>query len=582
MAIISFRDLTYSPVRPPLFDQVEFHLEAGERVCIFGRNGSGKSTLLRLVSGEIEPDEGRIFRQPGIRIERLPQEVPPGSTGTVREVVGSKLPADVERHAVDVVCSRLGLEPDVSVEGLSGGLARRVLLARTLVGDPDLVLLDEPTNHLDVDAIVNLEDQLVPYPGTILFVTHDRRFLQRVATRIVEIDRGGLRSYPGSYSEYRKHREKELEVEVREAAEFDKKLAREEAWIRQGIQGRRTRNEGRVRALEAMRRERGARRERSGPVRARAQEGGRSGVLVLEAKDVWFGFPGKTVLEGLSTTILRGDRVGVVGPNGSGKTTLLRVLLGDLSADRGTVRRGTNLKVCYFDQLRESLDEDASVVDNVGGGNETVTIDGRERHLMGYLQDFLFSAERARIPVRRLSGGERNRVLFARLFTRPSNVLVLDEPTNDLDVETLELLEDILVDYSGTLLLITHDREFLENVVTSTLVLDGKGRVIEHAGGDPACSPAVREKKKVSPLKPPASKERKRRMTYREQKELEGIPERIEGLEAEQADLYVTLSDPAFYQSEGDRIAGVRARASEVEEALTAAYARWEQLDRLS
>ncbi len=581
MGTVSFQGVTWAPVRPALLDRVDFQLEPGERVCLFGRNGSGKSTLLRLVAGELEPDEGRIVREPGLRVGSLPQEVPSGTVGRVRDVVGSGLDPVEGAGRVEEMLSRLGLDPDARIENLSGGLARRVLQGRALAGDPDLLLLDEPTNHLDVEAIRGMEDLLLRYPGTILFVTHDRRFLRRLATRVLELDRGRATSYPGSYAAYREAKARELEVEARQSAGADKKLAQEEAWLRQGIKARRNRNESRVRALEALREERRARRDVPGRARAIAQEAARSGVLVLEAKDVSFSYGARPVLVDVSTTILRGDRVGIVGPNGSGKTTLVRVLLGQLEPTSGTIRRGTNLQPTYFDQLREVLDEERSVAENVGQGSHTVTIDGRSRHLSGYLEDFLFSPDRSRMLVRSLSGGERNRLLLARLFTRPSNVLVLDEPTNDLDVETLEMLEEVLAGYSGTVLLISHDREFLDQVVTSTLVLEADGRVTEHVGGCPEPKPVEKPKKESKATAPSAAPPPpdRRRLTHKEKKELEALPGRIEALEADQARLCQEMSDPTFYRKDGEAIARTRARATEIDAELAAAYARWEELE---
>ncbi|MGA2619969.1 MAG: ATP-binding cassette domain-containing protein, partial [Thermoguttaceae bacterium] len=507
MPLIALADVNLGFRGPPLLEQANLTIEPGERVCLLGRNGTGKTTLLRLLQGVLEPDRGAVIRQQGLRTAMLPQEVPRDLHGSVFDEVARGLGPKAERlaeyhrlagrlategspelhaalgriqHALEIdggwrlhqevqaVVSRMGLQPDTEVATLSAGLKRRVLLAKALVGNPDILLLDEPTNHLDIDSIGWLEDFLLRFGGSLLFVTHDRAVLRKVATRILELDRGRLTSWSCDYATYLKRKEALREAEARQNAEFDKKLAREEVWIRTGIQARRTRNEGRVRALEALRAVRRARRERPGDVKMEIQEAERSGRLVIEAKHLQFSYGPRTIVGDLSTMVMRGDRVGVMGPNGSGKTTLLRLLLGDLPPAAGTVRHGTNLEIAYFDQLHAQLDDAKSVRENVRDGSDAVTINGRTRHIIGYLEDFLFTPEQAAAPVARLSGGERNRLLLARLFTKPSNVMVLDEPTNDLDLETLELLEDLLSEYPGTLLLVSHDREFLNNVVSST------------------------------------------------------------------------------------------------------------------
>jgi ATP-binding cassette subfamily F protein uup len=522
MALLGLRDVGIAFGGPPLLDGANLVIERGERVCLLGRNGAGKSTLMQLFNNAIKPDRGEVIRQAGITVTRLEQEVPGDLVGTTFDVVAAGLgevgtllaryhdashrvgAADAEatlreldrlHHALDAtggwqletrvetVLSHLGLEADVPFAHLSGGRKRQTLLARALVSQPDVLLLDEPTNHLDIDAIEWMEKFLIGRGTTLLFVTHDRAFLRRLATRIVELDRGRLVDWGADYDTYLDRKAAALAAEEREWAEFDKKLAREEAWIRTGIKARRTRNEGRVRALETLRLERSARRERGGTVRLQAQEAERSGRLVVEARGVGFAHGERDIVRNLTTTIMRGDRIGLIGPNGSGKTTLLRLLLGELAPDAGTIRTGTGLEIVYFDQLREQLDSNRTVADSIADGNDWVEIGGRRKHVLGYLQDFLFPPERARTPVRALSGGERNRLLLARLFTRSFNVLALDEPTNDLDVETLELLEDLLLDFSGTLLLVSHDRAFLDNVVTSTLVMEGDGRVGEYVGG---------------------------------------------------------------------------------------------------
>ena len=485
---MSLRDVSLSFGGPKLLDRVNLQIERGDRLCLLGRNGEGKSSLLKLLVGEVAPDDGQVLRQQGLRVARLPQEVPTDRAGSVADEVAEGLaepdhPSPVHDHRVDAVLSRMGLEADAHFADLSSGKKRRVLLARSLVSEPDILLLDEPTNHLDIDAIRWLEDFLIRYGGTLVFVTHDRVFLERLATRIIELDRGNLGDWACDYPTFLKRREDQLAAEARQNALFDKKLAQEEVWIRKGIQARRTRNEGRVRALKALREARTKRRERQGTARVQVQEAERSGTLVIEAKGVSFGYGDRPVIRDLTTTILRGDKIGIVGPNGSGKTTLLRLLLGGLAPGKGTVRHGTNLEVAYFDQLKATLDDEKTVQENVSDGYDTIPINGQPRHVLGYLQDFLFAPDRARGLVKFLSGGERTRLLLARLFTKPSNVLVMDEPTNDLDVETLELLEGLVVDYPGTVLLVSHDRAFLNNVATGTLAVEADGAVKEYDGG---------------------------------------------------------------------------------------------------
>ena len=541
------------------------------------------------------------MRQQGLRIAMLPQEVPQGLQGMVSDIVAGGLVNDsafAAQHAslddaerrkhqqVEKTLSLMKLDPRAPFETLSAGLKRRVVLARGLVCDPDVLLLDEPTNHLDIEAISWLEEFLLRHGGTLLFVTHDRMFLQRLATRIVELDRGELIDWSCDYVAFQKRKAAALEAEAGQWAEFDKKLAREEVWVRQGVKARRTRNEGRVRELEKLREARRARREREGLVRMRVQEARRSGKLVIEAEGVSCGYGSELpVIRDFSTLIMRGDKVGIIGPNGSGKTTLLRLLLGELPPRQGGVRHGVHLQVAYFDQLRAQLDEDKSVLDNLSDGSDTILFNGRPRHLMGYLQDFLFSPERARSPVRILSGGERNRLLLARLFAKPSNLLIMDEPTNDLDTETLELLEELLLDYPGTLLLVSHDRAFLNNVVTSTLVFEGEGRVGEYVGGyddwlrqRPPASPEKAEKTAARSEKPRPVRERRPTLSFKEQRELEALPPLIESLEAEQAELVQTLSDPSFYRQGGAGVAGAKARLESLAQELEEAYQRWETL----
>ena len=591
----------------PLLDEASLQIDSRERVCVIGRNGTGKSTLLRIISGESEPDEGAVWRQPGLRVARLEQDVPLSANRSVFEVVAEghthHLEADDEwlrEHHVDLVLSRLELPPDAIVDTLSGGWRRRVLLARALVGQPDLLLLDEPTNHLDIEAITWLEDFLADYAGAVMFVTHDRAFLQRLATRIVELDRGHLTSWPGNYATYLRRKDEALANEATLQDKFDKKLAEEEVWVRQGIKARRTRNEGRVKALEAMRAERAARREQMGNVRLQVEQAEQSGKLVIEAKHVSKAYDAKQVVTDFSARIMRGDRIGLVGPNGAGKTTLLRMLLGELAPDEGEIRRGANVQIAYYDQQREQLDPERTVFDTVGEGNDTVTANGRTRHVHAYLRDFLFSNERARSPVKALSGGERNRLLLARLFTRPANLLVLDEPTNDLDLETLELLEEELVEWPGTLLLVSHDRAFLDNVVTSTFVFEGDGRVREYVGG---YEDWVRQKKaeirstksEVRSLKTEDTKSTKsevrstttvavaavakKKLSFKEQRELDALPARIEALESEQRALAAKIAGPEFYKESAEGIKTSLARVDGVARELATVFERWHALE---
>jgi ATP-binding cassette subfamily F protein uup len=627
VALISLRNITLAFGGPPLFDGINLQIEPGDRLCLMGRNGSGKSTLLRLIGGELTPESGEIQRQQGLKVAQVAQDVPLGLVGTVFDVVASgmgnaatllaeyhhvahrlshdgseALLARLEElqhrleesggwslnQEVERVLNRLSLDADAEFGSLSGGTKRRTLLARALISSPDILILDEPTNHLDIDTILWLEEFLAKSVKTVLFVTHDRAFARRLANRVAEIDRGRLYAFSCGYDEFVERREALLEAEITRQALFDKKLAQEEVWVRQGIKARRTRNEGRVRALKKLREEYRQRQTRQGTARIQLQEADRSGALVAEAENVSFSYGSRTIIRNLSTTIMRGDRIGIIGPNGSGKTTLLRLLLGELQPQQGEIKLGTRREVIYFDQLREQLDLDKSVQENVGEGNDTVTINGSPRHIIGYLQDFLFSPERARSPVSILSGGERNRLLLAKLFTKPSNILVMDEPTNDLDAETLDLLEDLLAGYSGTLLLVSHDREFLNNVVSSTLVLGGDGTVGEFVGGyddwlQQAASgvPAAQPVERSTPERGRPQKERARKLSFKEERELETLPGQIAGLEEEEAGLLARLSDPDFYKSAGTEVAGINARLAAIEQGLEAAYRRWDELEDL-
>jgi len=634
MPLLSFHNVSTAFGHHPLLEQVSFGVEAGERVCLIGRNGSGKSTLLKIAAGLIAPDAGEVRREVSTRIAYLPQEPELDEAGTVFENVAGGLgelrqvivdyhqlvqllndpqtaaSADLDRmhelqeqlerrHGwqaqtrVEQVLSRLDLPADVPVVQLSGGWKRRVTLGRALVMEPDVLLLDEPTNHLDIEAIQWLEDMVAEYRGALLFVTHDRQFLTRLATRIIELDRGRLSEYPGDYANFQTRKAEQLATEATHNALFDKRLAEEERWIRKGIQARRTRNEGRVRALHALRSKHAERRNVQGKARLALDSGEKSGKLVLEAKNLSFAYQGKIIVRDLDLRVMRGDRIGLIGPNGVGKTTLLRLLLGQLPPDSGTLRHGTNLQIAYFDQTRAQLDPEARVVDCVGEGKETVTIGTQTKHVMGYLQDFLFPPERARSPVKSLSGGERARLLLAQLFSRPANVLVMDEPTNDLDIETLELLEELLLDYPGTLFLVSHDRAFLDNVVTSCLAFEDSGRVKEYIGGysdwlrqrssKPAARAAASEKASVPAPKTAAKKMvAGKRLSYKDQRELEQLPARIVQLENEQTDVLARLADPELYKRDPAASKTLNARAKEIETALHDTYVRWERLEAQS
>jgi len=633
--LLNARELSLAFGAAPVLDRVSLSIEAGERIALLGRNGTGKSSLLKVLAGEIKPDDGAIGARDGLRVARLEQtmQVTPGQS--VRGVVSAgcgPVGALLERYTelggqladnadtalllelesiqqaieaadgwglsqrVDATLARFGLTPEADYDHLSGGLKRRALLARALVSAPDLLLLDEPTNHLDVEGIRQLEELLLGFSGAVLFITHDRAFLSRLATRILLLDRGLLTSYPGDYQRFLATRDRELEAEQQQQSLFDKQLAAEERWIRQGIKARRTRNEGRVRALEAMRRERAARRSQQGRADFSLQAAERSGKLVLEARGITKRLGARTLFEDLNLTVLRGDKIGLIGANGSGKTTLLQVLLKTLEPDRGQVRHGTRLDIAYFDQLRATLDESATVADNVTGGRDSVLVNGRERHIHSYLSDFLFTPAQVRGPISALSGGERNRLLLARLFTHSANLLVLDEPTNDLDLETLELLEELLIGFAGTVLLVSHDRAFLDQVVTSCLVFEGDGKVTETVGGytdamrqlsASAAARAAPSPQARSPQHPPTgagaapppAARGTSRLRFKEQRELAELPARIAALESTQQSLTAELSDPDLYRKAPERVAAASERLTEVEQALEAAMQRWQDLE---
>jgi len=597
MALLQLRQVTLRYTDFPLLDQVDLQIEPGERVCLVGRNGTGKTSIMRVIAGEEKPQEGEITKPPGVVITRLPQEVPDGITGSVYEVIhaGLRVGGTEEEWEADVrvedLMQEMSLPAEKEFQSLSGGLKRRVLLARALVGQPDVLMLDEPTNHLDLESILWLESFLLKVKPTLFFVTHDRAFLRKLSTRIVELDRGKLTSWACDYETYLERKTANLEAELKQWAAFDKKLAQEEAWLRQGVKARRTRNEGRVRALKALRAERGNRRERQGKAKLEIQEGVSSGQKVIEAKNISFLYGDQPIVNDFTATLWKGDKIGIIGPNGSGKTTLLKLLLDKLTPTKGEVKLGTQLQIVYLDQLRDQIDGEKSLGQNVAGNAETVTFQGRPVHIHTYLKDFLFPSDRIRMPAKMLSGGERNRLLLARLFLQPANVLVLDEPTNDLDAETLELLEELLVGYEGTLLLVSHDRAFLDNVVTSTFVFEGEGRINEYTGG---YEDWVRQRRELdrarnllsstSPVATPikaGKSEKGRKFLNREQKELDELPSKIEELELKQAELSERLADPLLYQGKDGAFQRVEKEFAELQQAIEKTMARWEELEAL-
>ena len=626
MPLLTLTDASLAYGHHALLDKVNLQIESGERICLVGRNGMGKSTLFRVISGQAQLDEGELWQQDTLKISYLEQEVPADQVESIFDVVAAGLgeigqlltdyhhallelsddAASIQQlsdiqHRIDVadgwnlnqkvetVLSRLNLDADKMLSDCSGGMRRRVMLARALVSEPDLLLLDEPTNHMDIAAITWLEDYLKTFNGSLMFITHDRTFLRNLATRMLELDRGKLTSFPLGYDDYLKKKEELLEIEERANAKFDKKLADEEAWIRKGIKARRTRNEGRVRALEAMRDQRAQRVAAQGRATLNVDAGELSGKLVSDLRKVSFNYPGHPIVTGLSTRIMRGDRVGIIGPNGSGKSTLLKLILGELAPQSGQVVMGTRLQIAYFDQHRSQLDPEKTVRENISPGSDYVSVQGRPRHVVGYLKQFLFPPQRVDSPVKSLSGGERNRLLLARLFTQPANMLILDEPTNDLDVDTLELLEDLLIEYDGTLLLVSHDRSFLDHVVTSTLVFEGEGEIHEYVGGyedwlrqrrqpspDQSAAPKISSRVKKSGN----NKEAKAtRLGYKEKRELEGLPDKIEKLEEQQQRLESLVSASDFYQSDKEQIKATLRELEVLHAELAAAYDRWEYLD---
>ncbi|HAU03051.1 MAG TPA: ABC transporter ATP-binding protein [Porticoccaceae bacterium] len=623
MPLVTLQDIYLSYGQPPLIDHINLVIEPGERVCLIGRNGAGKSTLLKILTGQVIADEGVYKKTTGVKIAQLEQSVPQDAKDSVFDVIAEGLGAEgklaaryhhlilqlgsnpsddvmrdleecqseLERvdgwdinQRVEAIVTKMDLDPDVDIASLSGGYKRRVLLARALVCNPDLLLLDEPTNHLDIDAIQWVEQFLLKWEGALLFISHDRRFMDNLATRFIEIDRGKLAEFNCNYSTYIERKKEMLETEDKHNALFDKRLSQEEVWIRQGIKARRTRNEGRVRALEALRREYADRRKQVGTAKMDIQQAEKSGKIVAEAQDISFSFDnGKAVVDNFSTLIQRGDKVGLIGRNGVGKTTLLKLLLGDLAAQKGTIKTGTNLNIAYFDQYRSALDETKTVQDNVSGGRDMLDIGGKSRHVISYLQDFLFSPDRCRQPVSALSGGERNRLLLAKLFTRPSNVLVLDEPTNDLDIDTLDLLEELLIDYKGTILLVSHDRAFLNNVVTSTLVFEGDAVINQYIGGYDDWlrqRKAETSSKQAAPEKAPSKPEvQAKKRSYKDQRELDLLPAEIESLEIQIGEISEQMNNPEFYQAERALTAALFRSLTALQTKLNQCYKRWEQLE---
>jgi len=630
MSLIRLRNINVSFGGPVILENVSMSIDAGERLCLLGRNGTGKSTLLKVFSGEVKAESGDLESKQNLKLAVLDQEPRGNLEGSIFDVVAmglgenakylqdyhhalhnfsennnDKTIAELQRaqdqvdmhnawqlnQQVEEVLSRMKLDGDADYGSLSGGMKRRVLLAKALVIKPDILLLDEPTNHLDLNAIQWLEEQLLNYKGALMFITHDRSFMRKLSTRIIELDRGNLTSYPGDYDTYLRRKAEALHAEEVSNAHFDKRLAQEEVWIRQGIKARRTRNEGRVRALEKMRSERSQRRQQVGKVSMASSQAERSGKLVVEAENVNFDYEDKPLIHNLNTTILRGDKIGVIGPNGAGKTTLLRLLLGDLKPDSGKIQIGTKQEVAYFDQFRAQLDDNASVIDNLSQGREFIEINGSRKHVIGYLQDFLFAPERARSPVSMLSGGERNRLLLAKLFSKPSNMLVLDEPTNDLDIETLELLEELVMEYSGTVLVVSHDREFVNNVVTSTLVFEGGAQVNEYVGGyDDWLKQSAVMTQAGAQLKKQTDADKKKaasvdtnnkvkKLSYKDQRELDSLPAQIERFEKESQSIQDVMADEAFYKQDKDKIKQVQQQLSEIQEKLSHCYNRWEELE---
>lgn len=599
MALLHLRNIHLENGDNRLFDGIDLQIEAGERLCLVGRNGTGKSTLMKLLCREVQADDGEIIHSPDLKIARLQQDVPHGSNASVFEIVAAGFGQQAieeewqTQWQIEAILSRLQLKGEQAFDDLSGGWKRRALLARALVSNPDILLLDEPTNHLDIPAIEWLENFLLNYKATLLFVSHDRAFVRKLATRIIELDRGRLSSWTGNFDKYQENKQAALEAEAQQSALFDKRLAEEEVWIRQGIKARRTRNEGRVRRLEAMREEFRQRRNLQGKVQAQIGQAEASGKLVLEANQLSYGFDGQPLIKNFSTTILRGDKIGIIGPNGVGKTTLIKLLLGELTPQTGTIKQGTNLQIVYFDQHRAQFDNEKNLRENIAPGSDFVEINGQRKHVISYLQDFLFTPLQIQKPVKVLSGGERNRLLLARLFAQASNLLVLDEPTNDLDAETLELLEELLIDYAGTLILISHDRSFLNSVVTRSIVFENAS-ICEYAGGyddwliqrpppiaDKLNEPIAKSIPIAIPKEEAKPSAKLKKLSYKEQRELEQLPALIEQLENQLAELQLFMATPAFYQQDAAKITAKQQDLEQLTTELDKAFARWEYLESL-
>jgi len=583
MSIVTLRNISIQFSEHALLQKANLAIQTGEKICLIGRNGEGKTTLLKIIAGMIKPDQGDIEKRQTIKIETLSQEIPIDLHGSVFDIVKSSSNAH-DDHPIYAMLTRLSLDPNSEFSTLSGGLKRRVLFAKALVNQPDLLLLDEPTNHMDIESIEWLEKLLIQYKGALLFVTHDRTFLQNIATRIIELDRAQLTSWECDYNTYLERKAEALQAEEQSNKNFDKKLAQEEHWVRHGISARRKRNQGRVRKLQALRQIRQARRSTVGKAAITLQDTEQSGKIVIEAKNITFNYDEKPIIQNFSTTIMRGDKIGIIGGNGCGKTTLLRLLLGELSPQQGTIKQGTKLQIAHFDQLRAQLNEAQNARDNIGQGSDQITVNGVSKHIMSYLQDFLFSPTKALMPVKNLSGGEKNRLMLAKLFTKPTNVLVMDEPTNDLDIETLELLENLLVEYPGSLLLVSHDRTFLNNVVTSTIVFEKNGELNEYVGGyddwQRQKPKTITQTKKQKTDQKELPKPKSNRLTYKEKLELEQLPHLIEQLETEQAKLHEELAQPDFYQQSSEKIIEIQTKEKENQLKLNQTYERWEILDK--
>lgn len=592
MALLNLQNITLSFGSAPLFDSINLQIHKGEKITLLGRNGAGKTTFMKLINGEIEADSGELIREKGLKTALLTQEVPMSLPGTIYDVIeGTSIHSKIHHDSfeeqkklqqIEITLSLLDIDRNLIYKDLSAGMKRRTLLGRAIVNEPDILLLDEPTNHLDIEFIMWLEEFLVRYNGTVFFVTHDRTFMQKIANRIIELDRGKIFDWKCDYTTFLSRKEAWLESEEVQNSLFDKKLGKEEVWIRKGIKARRTRNEGRVRALKKMREERAMRREVIGSVKMDIQKTEISGKMVFEADDVSFAYGDAKIIKNFSTRIIRGDRLGIIGPNGCGKTTLLKLLLGEIKPDSGKIKSGARIETAYFDQMRNILDEEKTIKENVTDGNEIISFNGKNKHVIGYLQDFLFPPDRVDIKVNLLSGGEKNRLLLAKLFAKPANLLILDEPTNDLDIETIELLEDLLIDYEGTILLVSHDRSFLNNVVAGTIVFEGSGIFTEYAGGyddwliqkKPAKA-GIEKIKKTDREKKPVEKTK---LTFNEVKELASLPKLIENKESRVKEIFGIMADPGFYQKKGDSVNEIKAELEKTEEDIETLYKRWDYL----